>query len=157
MRLGSVSMIPCDLSKAFDCVNHEILLYKLCYYGVTGDALMMIKSYLCSRTRNVDINGVRSESANVLIGIPQGSILGPFFFLVHINDLPLLARKHCEIILFAGDTSLSIKIDKKNYDISKINLSLSLINSVNNLMLNAKKTKDIKLTLINNIILPCLV
>lgn len=145
----------CDLSKAFDCVNHEILLNKLSHYGVREDALLLMKSYLSQRSQSVAVNGVLSRSSNVMIGVPQGSILGPFLFLVYINDLPFLVRSLCDIILFADDTSLIFKVNRKLQNVSTtgINEKLRIIDNwfnVNNLMLNAKKTKCVMFSLCNN-------
>lgn len=93
--------IFCDLSKAFDCVDHLTLIGKLFQYGVRGTALELIKSYLSKRNQKVGINDVVSGGSIVKMGVPQGSILGPFLFLVYINDLPFMVREMSEIALFA--------------------------------------------------------
>ncbi|GBP67676.1 Probable RNA-directed DNA polymerase from transposon BS [Eumeta japonica] len=77
----------CDLSKAFDCVHHDTLIRKLHHYGATGRFLGLLESYLSDRIQRVDINGERSSGPAVNMDIPQGSVLGPFIFLVYINDL----------------------------------------------------------------------
>lgn len=139
--------IFCDLSKAFDCVCHEILIRKLHYYGVRGSALSLLKSYLYGRIQRVDVNGQRSPGSLVSMGVPQGSILGPFLFLIYINDLPYLVKTHHDIVLFADDTSLIFKVTRQQQACNDINNAISKVVhwfNVNNLLLNEKKTKCIK-------------
>ena len=71
----------CDLSKAFDCLSHPILLDKLEYYGIRGIPLQLIKSYLQNRTQFVQINSTMSTTTSINIEIPQGSVLGPYFLI----------------------------------------------------------------------------
>jgi len=107
-----VGGIFCDLHKAFDCVNHKILLSKMEFYGVVGKANTLIKSYMQNRYQRVQIKkdtiNYCSEWELVTDGVPQGSILGPLFFLLYINDLPNTISDLSTPILFADDTSLII-------------------------------------------------
>ena len=93
-----------DLSKAFDCVSHEILLEKLKFYGVNGKALDWISTYLSNRMNYVTYQGCVSERKLIPIGVPQGSILGPLLFLVYINDLNK-AIASGNLSLFADDAN----------------------------------------------------
>ena len=74
-----------DLSKAFDTLNHDILLSKLGYYGVFGVELHLLSNYLSDRVQYVEYLGAISQSRSIGVGVPQGSILGPLIFLIYIN------------------------------------------------------------------------
>ena len=93
-----------DLQKAFDTVDHHILLAKLSQYGIWGVSNNWFKSYLSNRSQYVSINGYDSVLAAINCGIPQGSVLGPLLFLLYINNLNQ-ATKFCKVHHFADDTN----------------------------------------------------
>ena len=94
-----------DFAKAFDTINHEILLSKLDQYGIRGLCNSWFKSYLSKRPQCVKIGNSISDSLDILCGVPQGSILGPILFLLYINDIKN-SSKLIDFHLFADDTSL---------------------------------------------------
>ena len=94
-----------DLQKAFDTVEHDILLSKLEHYGIRGLANEWFKSYLSNRKQYVSINGYDSNLADVKFDVPQGSVLGPLLFLIYINDLNQVLT-FCKVHNFADDTNL---------------------------------------------------
>jgi hypothetical protein len=105
--------ISCDLQKASDCVNHKILLEKLEFYGIVGIFKTLIKSYLTGRNQRVILDQ-RTEGNNsskweiIKCGVPQGSILGPLFFLIYINYLHKIINEGNNMVLYADDTSIII-------------------------------------------------
>ena len=134
--------IFCDLKKAFDCCDHTILLSKLEKYGIRGSELLWFKSYLSDRKQFVSLHGKNSLLTDVLLGVPQGSILGPLLFLLYINDLPLASKLFA--LLFADDTTLLASADSVVSLVEFVNLEFKKICDffrTNKLMLHPDKTK----------------
>ena len=102
---GIVGTLLMDLSKAYDCVNHDLIIAKLEAYGVGENSLRLIQNYLSQRQQRVKVGLSFSEWLEIILGIPQGSILGPILFNIFINDL-LLFIKETDICNFADDTTL---------------------------------------------------
>lgn len=101
----AAAAVFCDLSKAFDCVNHKILLQKLHCYGFRGTSLAWFQSYLTGRYQIVESSGQQSSVAGMTCGVPQGSVLGPVLFLLYINDLASISISG-SFTLFADDTTI---------------------------------------------------
>ena len=106
-------VIYLDFAKAFDKVDHQILLKKLHGYGVRGKLLTWLNCYLSNRQQTVVIDGKHSEPAKVISGVPQGTVLGPILFIIYLNDLQSCI-KHSVISSFADDTRLKKSIDNTN-------------------------------------------
>ena len=138
-----------DLSKAFDTLDHAILLDKLFHYGIRGNPLKLISSYLENRQQYVEFRNTKSSILQISTGVPQGSILGPLLFLVYINDFPS-ASGYFNFIMYADDTTLYSNIDSPNQNNmmrlteTKINAELAKIDEwlkINKLSLHLKKSK----------------
>ena len=136
-----------DFQKAFDTVNHKILLKKLEHYGVRGIANKWFSSYLANRQQYVTINGIKSETKQIIHGVPQGSVLGPLLFLIYINDLNACIL-FSTIRHFADDTNLLYTVDyskpRNRNPLRKLNIDLKSLNQwllANKISLNATKTE----------------
>ena len=132
-----------DFAKAFDTVNHEILLHKLDYYGIRGTAHKWFKSYLSERKQCTEVGNTRSKLDFVKCGVPQGSILGPLLFLLYINDI-VLSSNVCKFTLFADDTSLFYSHKNQVEGARILNTELAKIAewlAANKLSLNVSKSK----------------
>ena len=131
-----------DFSKAFDCLNHNILFDKLEFYGIRGTALDWFKSYLSDRKQYVVYNNTKSECLDIKCGVPQGSILGPLLFLLYVNDIVNVSDALL-LLLYADDTNAFLSgtnidnmIEVMNQELSKLVIWVQ----GNKLKLNVKKT-----------------
>lgn len=137
-------MVMLDLQKAFDTVDHSILLRKLTAMGFNGMATNWASSYLRGREQRVEVGGVLSDLRTMDCGLPQGSVLGPLFFLLYINDMQSACS--CDLLLYADDSALMVS--NKNKAVIESRLSMELENvsqwlSENRLSLHIGKTESI--------------
>ena len=131
-----------DLSKAFDSVNRKILLQKLYIYGIRGITYKLLESYLTNRSQYIEVGKIKSTMCAVEVGVPQGSILSPLLFLIHINDFKKCTK--LKVINFADDTMLYYKFKERNDIESFLKSELHKVNKwmkENHLKLNINKTK----------------
>ena len=139
LKVGGVFL---DIAKAFDCVNHDILLRKLEYYGFRGQTLMWFQSYLSDRSQFVNIKGQQSNIYQLSCGVPQGGTLAPVLFIIFMNDI-IKSSSVFDFSMYADDTCLVLGIEKSKYD-DTMNVELKKVVDwfcCNDLMLNVKKTE----------------
>jgi len=132
-----------DLRKAFDTVNHELLLKKLEFYGFRGNALQLFSSYLCDRKQFTHAMGSSSATKEIKFGVPQGSILGPLLFLIYINDITSSISKDINLKLFADDTAILVShsnLDSLNTIANETMSKIIEWLNMNKLSLNNEKT-----------------
>ena len=127
-----------DLSKAFDTIDHKILLNKLQKYGIRGTPYKLLKSYLSDRYQQVKIENHTSEKLLVKFGVPQGSVLGPLLFILYVNDLQriCIGKENVKFVLYADDTNIFIAFNKLTNASFMAQKILSQVNShmVSNLL-----------------------
>lgn len=143
-----IGIVLVDFKKAFDLVDHKILLSKLKIYGIKDETLSWFDNYLSQRRQQVSINNAKSEFKQVTYDVPQGSILGPLLFLLFINDLPLYTS-NVNTDLYADDTTLyaiqdSLEVIENNLDSALNNLHIWC--KCNGMLLNSTKTKVMLVT-----------
>ena len=134
-----------DLSKAFDTVNHEILLKKLDMHGIRNNNLLWFRNYLSRRQQAVSFSSINSSLKKIICGVPQGSILGPLLFLIYVNDL-YVSSKILNFTLFADDTNIFFSGENLKSMFSSINEELIHVSNwfrANKLSLNVSKTQYI--------------
>jgi len=136
-----------DFRKAFDLVNHDLLIQKMSIYGIRNSALQWFTSYLTGRRQMVTIGRSVSDVLPVLSGVPQGSSLGPLLFILLINDIPLI-NKECSTHIYVDDTTLMASgptIHTVNSHLQNGADSLNLWASQNKMVIHPDKTKVILL------------
>ena len=139
-----------DLSKAFDTVDHEILLYKLHNYGIRGIAYNLLKSYLKERFQFVNINDLISQRQSVVVGVPKGTVLGPLLFLIYIYDITHCLPHESHLHLYTDDSLLyasGYNIKDLYRSLNKSLKYLSMWFKTNFLTLNIEKTRYTIITL----------
>uniref|UniRef100_A0A1B6EPZ8 Reverse transcriptase domain-containing protein n=1 Tax=Cuerna arida TaxID=1464854 RepID=A0A1B6EPZ8_9HEMI len=155
----SASGLFLDLQKAFDNIDWNIFISKLQQLNIRNFALQWIKSYLADRRQFVEVahrskntvGSVRSSLRNVTKGVPQGSILGPLYFLIYINSLPDMLGMNLRCILFADDTTIIIPTDRHNDNSNIVNATLDTATEIcNSLKLNINKSKTVHINFTPN-------
>ena len=119
-----------DLSKAFDSLQHDILLEKLAHYGLTNKAIALLKSYLSNRKQYVQLSDVRSSARPISVGVPQEFILGPLLFNIFINDI-VKSNTKFNFILYADDTTLNSTLD--SFGLYAVEIQNTIVSELQNI------------------------
>ena len=130
-----------DFSKAFDTINHNVLLHKLSHYGIRGKALEWFRKYLNNRKQYVSLNDHNSTLKEINCGVPQGNLLGPLLFIVYINEF-CRSSNALSVILFADDSNVSFSHDNPIFLVNTVNAELNKLTEwirANKLSLNLRK------------------
>ena len=161
---GIVGTILMDLSKAYDCIDHNLIIAKLQAYGLSEKSLRFIHSYLTGRHQRVKVGNTYSEWLEIFFGVPQGSILGPILFNIFLNDLFLFIEETeiCNFAddntLFACDTSLQNVLDRLKRDVDRVNAWFENNSMIANpdkfqiMFLGVKNPTDISLNICGTVI-----
>ena len=123
-----VCTVLTDLTRAFDCLPHRLLIAKMYFYGFNYDACKLVMNYLSNRQQRVKLNGVKGEWMDIYKGAPQGSLFGPFAYNLFSNDLLVLMRENCDIYNYADDNTISC--DASNLEEVKV----KMVNILNNML-----------------------
>ena len=144
---NQVDVVYTDLQKAFDKVNHEMLLRKLLEWGFSMDTVLLLGSYFRQSRQYVVFNGLRSGTFRCTTGVPQGGNLAPFLFVIYVNEIPRII-KHSKCLLFADDLKIYKEINTVHdaEDFQADVLALEQWTGVNHLPLNVKKCKTVTYT-----------
>ncbi len=142
-----VALILFDLRKAFDLINHKLLIKKLQHYGIRGIASEWLASYLANRMQKVKSNGLLSDLKYINTGVPQGSILAPLLFIIFVNDIFQLTSENYDIFLYADDTAVIISCkDSHQFQrlIDSFTTNYLLWCNNNGIMINPNKSEYLK-------------
>ena len=137
----TTGIVMLDLQKAFDCIDHHILLQKLRFIGMSEKVTKWFEGYLIGRKQFITMNGISSNTKELTCGIPQGTIVGPMLFSIYVNDLPT-AVKHSKVLMYADDTCLYFSSNNVQELTTTLNKDLESVCEYlkcNKLKLNVKK------------------
>ena len=139
------ALVLLDLSKAFDSINHQLLLQKLNHVGASHSAVSWFRSYLNGRTQSVRIGSTISSHLPITHGVPQGAIFSPILFCIYLSDLPTINRR-CHLESYVNNSKLLLSFPVKEIDSAKATIEQDLHRvakwcSLNDLLINPTKTK----------------